>query len=55
MIAPSTTYKVTDPNGIVIAAGSAKKMRALHKKIGYGKGYRIYVSPSSKVGDKIGN
>ena len=54
MITSSTAYKVTDPNGIVIAAGSAKKMRALHKKIGYGKGYKIWNSFNSKVGDKIG-
>ena len=54
MIKPSTTYKVTDPDGIVIAAGSAKKMRSLHKKIGYGKGYKIWNSPNSNVGDKIG-
>ena len=51
----SSMYKVTDPNGIVIAAGSKKKMAALHKKIGYGKGYKLWNSPGSKVGDKLGN
>lgn len=53
MIAPSTAYKLTDPTGKIIAAGSARKIRALKKKKGLG--YKVWNSPTSSVGDYIGN
>jgi hypothetical protein len=49
----STMYKLTDPKGVVIAQGSKRKMHTLRKQ--RGAGYKVWNSPGSKVGDKIGD
>jgi len=53
MIAPSTDYKLSDPTGKIIAEGSAAKIRRLKKK--NGKGYKVWFSPTSEIGDYIGH
>ena len=51
-IAPSKDYAAVH-NGIVKEKGNAKNMRRLARKNGgYRKGWSVFLSPNSKVGDR---
>lgn len=55
MIPKSTDYKLVK-DGVIIAEGNKSAMVSLNKKLGgYKKGYTIWLSPGSKVGDTLSN
>ena len=47
----SNLYKLVNDQGIVIAEGSSKDMQRLRKK---NKNSVVWLSPSSKIGDRLG-
>ena len=51
IIKSSTTYGLAGPDNVLIAKGNKKDMHKLRKQ--KGSGYRVWNTPSGKIGDKM--